>query len=213
MNVPEDRRAPTEKELKEKLSSFEYHVLRDGGTERAFTGEYWDCHRKGIYECRACGNPLFSSDTKYDSGTGWPSFYAPIGEDAIKTEVDQSLGMVRTEARCSVVYHATAKIQQGKVTTYGELAKALNSAPRAVGQALKRNPFNDDSFIPRVPCHRVISQDFTLGGFSGKTDPSSSQIQKKLQLLESEGFEFRDFKLIESMQERVLRYNDLKNLR
>jgi len=103
MSLEKDRKAPSDEELRKKLSSFEYHVLREGGTERAFTGEYWDCHKKGIYECRACGNPLFHSDTKYDSGSGWPSFFAPIEKDAVTTRTDTSHGMVRTEALCSVV--------------------------------------------------------------------------------------------------------------
>ncbi|EME27546.1 peptide-methionine (R)-S-oxide reductase [Galdieria sulphuraria] len=102
MSLQKERQAPSEDELQKKLSSFEYHVLREGGTERAFTGEYWDCHKKGVYECRACGQPLFRSETKYDSGSGWPSFFAPIDEDAVKTRVDSSHGMVRTEALCSV---------------------------------------------------------------------------------------------------------------
>lgn len=102
MSLQKDKKAPSEEELRKKLSSYEYHVLREGGTERAFTGEYWDCHKKGVYECRACGNPLFHSDTKYDSGTGWPSFFAPVTQDAVTTRVDSSHGMVRTEVLCSV---------------------------------------------------------------------------------------------------------------
>ncbi|GJQ14417.1 hypothetical protein GpartN1_g6208.t1 [Galdieria partita] len=111
------------------------------------------------------------------------------------------------------VYHTIAKIDKGYVTTYGDLAKALDSAPRAVGQALKRNPFNSDAYTPRVPCHRVISKNRTLGGFSGKSDVNSAEIKKKLELLESEGLEFDNFKLNESMHNRVLYWQELINLR
>ena len=91
----------SEREWREELGDEEYHVLREKGTERAFTGEYWDEKRAGVYKCRACGTPLFSSDTKYDSGTGWPSFYAPLRAENIHEEVDRSLFMKRTEALCA----------------------------------------------------------------------------------------------------------------
>jgi peptide-methionine (R)-S-oxide reductase len=83
------------------LSPEQYRVLRKKGTERAFTGEYFDHHAKGLYVCAGCGNPVFSSDTKFDSGTGWPSYYAPVTEEAVDTEEDRTLGMVRTEVLCS----------------------------------------------------------------------------------------------------------------
>lgn len=90
----------SEQEWKEKLSEMEYYVLRQKGTERAFTGEYWDNHEKGMYNCRACGLPLFNSDTKFESGTGWPSFYKPINSTNVKEIQDKSHGMVRTEVVC-----------------------------------------------------------------------------------------------------------------
>ena len=87
----------TEKEWKELLSPEQYRVLREKGTERAFTGKYWDNHQEGTYYCAATGEPLFSSETKFDSGSGWPSFYKPISEDAIKLIADYSHGMSRIE--------------------------------------------------------------------------------------------------------------------
>jgi peptide-methionine (R)-S-oxide reductase len=87
-------------EWKKVLTPEQYHVLREKGTERAFTGDYDKAKEKGIYVCAACGNPLFDSDTKYDSGTGWPSFYAPMCADSVATEEDKSLFMARTEVLC-----------------------------------------------------------------------------------------------------------------
>ena len=84
-------------EWKKQLSDEAFHVLREQGTERAFTGEYWDNKKKGIYYSAATGQPLFSSEHKYKSGTGWPSFYQPISEDAVVEISDRSFGMVRTE--------------------------------------------------------------------------------------------------------------------
>lgn len=82
------------------LSPEEYRICREKGTERAFTGEYWDEHRDGTYSCRACGEPLFRSETKYDSGSGWPSFYQPLEKDIIDEHRDGSHGMMRTEITC-----------------------------------------------------------------------------------------------------------------
>ena len=83
------------------LTPDQYHVTRRHGTERAFTGEYHDSKAKGTYVCVCCGNPLFSSDTKFDSGTGWPSFYEPMSGDAVATKEDRSLFMRRTEVLCA----------------------------------------------------------------------------------------------------------------
>ncbi len=91
----------SDEEWRKQLTPIQYHVTREKGTERAFTGEYWNTHDKGVYECVGCGKDLFSSDTKFDSGTGWPSFWTPIAEENIRTEIDRSLFMVRTEVLCS----------------------------------------------------------------------------------------------------------------
>ena len=95
-----DKIAKTDEQWRKELTAEQYHVLREAGTERAFTGAYWDNPRKGVYHCAACGLELFSSDTKFDSGTGWPSYYAPISEKNVINETDSSLGMVRTEVKC-----------------------------------------------------------------------------------------------------------------
>ena len=91
----------SEEEWRQQLSAEEYRVARKAGTERAFTGRYWDEKAKGTYNCICCGQPLFSSDTKYESGTGWPSFYAPTDEAAVALKEDRSLFMRRTEVVCS----------------------------------------------------------------------------------------------------------------
>ena len=83
------------------LSAEQFKVCRKKGTERAFSGEYWDCHDKGIYQCVCCGADLFSSETKFESGTGWPSFWAPIASSNVEEHSDGTLGMVRTEVLCA----------------------------------------------------------------------------------------------------------------
>jgi peptide-methionine (R)-S-oxide reductase len=90
-----------DEEWKKELTPEQFEVCRKKGTERAFTGEYWDCHEKGVYRCACCGNELFSSATKFDSGTGWPSFWAPVSEENVATEEDHTLFMRRTEVLCS----------------------------------------------------------------------------------------------------------------
>lgn len=90
----------TDAEWRQQLTPEQYHVTREKGTERAFTGQYWDNKRKGVYKCIGCGAALFDSDTKFKSGTGWPSFWAPAKGDNVATEIDASLGMERTEVVC-----------------------------------------------------------------------------------------------------------------
>lgn len=91
----------TDNEWKEDLSPEEFRVMRKHGTEPAFTGKYWDLKDHGIYKCAACGNELFSSETKYDSGSGWPSFYQPLSQDKVGTQIDQTLLAARTEVHCN----------------------------------------------------------------------------------------------------------------
>jgi len=91
----------SEAEWKQILTPEQFQVARKKGTEKAFTGKYWNNHEKGTYQCVCCGNDLFSSDTKFESGTGWPSFWAPIAKENVKTEADNSLFMQRVEVVCS----------------------------------------------------------------------------------------------------------------
>ena len=99
--VVEARIMKTDEEWKKVLSPLAYEVTRQKGTERPFTGEYWNNHQKGTYRCICCGNDLFTSDTKFESGTGWPSFWKPIARENIITEEDNSLMMSRTEVLCA----------------------------------------------------------------------------------------------------------------
>ena len=96
-----DKVRKSDAEWQAELSPEEFEVTRRAGTERAFTGRYWDTKDAGTYRCRCCGTPLFDSETKYDSGTGWPSFYAPLDADVVEEHSDTTLGMVRTEVTCA----------------------------------------------------------------------------------------------------------------
>lgn len=95
-----DTTKPNDTDLRARLTPEQYHVTQEKGTERAFTGAYWDNHEQGMYRCIVCGEPLFSSADKFDSGTGWPSFTRPSGTEAVETESDNSFFMRRTEVHC-----------------------------------------------------------------------------------------------------------------
>lgn len=91
----------TDAEWRQTLTPAQFHVLREKGTERAFTGEYAESHEQGVFHCAGCGNPLFDAATKFDSGTGWPSFFQPISPEAVETETDTKFFMRRTEVLCA----------------------------------------------------------------------------------------------------------------
>jgi peptide-methionine (R)-S-oxide reductase len=97
----EDKIRKDDRDWKKELTQNQYYVTRQKGTEPPFTGEYADTQDAGMYKCVCCGQPLFASDTKYHSGSGWPSFHSPVGQEAVETETDRSLGMSRTEVKCS----------------------------------------------------------------------------------------------------------------
>lgn len=96
-----DRVEKPESEWRKELTPEQYHVLREKGTEPAFTGEYYDAKEPGVYACAGCGAEIFRSETKYESGSGWPSFYAPVSEESVETEEDLSYGVRRTEVLCA----------------------------------------------------------------------------------------------------------------
>lgn len=119
----EDKNYPiskSEEEWKKELSDEEYRILRQAGTERAFTGKYYNHHEDGTYTCAACGTALFDSDTKFESGSGWPSFYDVMSKANVDLIVDRSIGMIRTEVRC------------GKCG--GHLGHVFDDGPRPTGQ-------------------------------------------------------------------------------
>jgi len=96
-----DKISKSDSDWQAQLTPEQFQVTRQAGTERAFTGKYWDCKDSGVYSCICCGAELFTSDTKYDSGSGWPSFFQPISDDVVSTEADDSMGMRRIEVKCA----------------------------------------------------------------------------------------------------------------
>jgi peptide-methionine (R)-S-oxide reductase len=113
----EEKIRKDEKEWKKELTQNQYYVTRQKGTEPPFTGEYADTEHPGMYKCVCCGQPLFESDTKFHSGSGWPSFHSPVNQKAVETETDKTHGMSRTEVKCSKCTFSTmAQIPPACVT-------------------------------------------------------------------------------------------------
>lgn len=99
--MSDDKVDKTDEQWQAELTPEQYRIMRQGGTEPAFTGKYWDTKTSGVYRCAGCGQELYASDAKFDSGTGWPSYFEPVDKGAITTAEDRSHGMVRTELKCS----------------------------------------------------------------------------------------------------------------
>jgi len=122
---PVENERPTDEELRARLTPEQYTVTQQAGTERAFTGIYWDNHDDGTYRCIVCESPLFSSDTKFESGSGWPSFWAPLAGDAVELRTDAAHGMIRTEVVCA--------------TCQAHLGHVFDDGPKPSGQRFCMN--------------------------------------------------------------------------
>ena len=137
------------------LTAQQKHVLFEKGTEAAFTGKYWDNHDAGMYVCAACDNELFSSDTKFDSGTGWPSFYAPVAKENVMMDSDTTYGMIRTEVMCN--------------RCGGHLGHVFDDGPKPTGQRFCINSASldfkkkDTQVIKSSPWRRVFDANEFVG--------------------------------------------------
>jgi peptide-methionine (R)-S-oxide reductase len=138
--------ALSEDEWRSRLSRDEFHVLREAGTERAFTGEYWDDHTEGVYACRACGTELFRSTQKFDSHCGWPSFFAPLAEDRVQYIEDRAFGMKRVEVRCAHCGSHLGHVFEGEgYDTPTDLRYCINSV------SLRREPVTPEASAEAGP--------------------------------------------------------------
>jgi peptide-methionine (R)-S-oxide reductase len=145
---PSSRKFPvmkTDAEWRKILNAQQFHVLREKGTERAFTGASWNEHRKGTYVCAGCQSALFSSETKFESGTGWPSFFAPITDKAVAVERDSSQGMIRDEVVCATCGgHLGHVFDDGPLSHQGKKATGLRYCMNSISMQ-----FMEDASTPR----------------------------------------------------------------
>ncbi len=154
-----DAVAKSDEEWRRILTPPEYQVLREAGTERAFTGDLWDHHDDGVYVCAGCGLALFDSRTKFDSGTGWPSYFAPAAEAAVAEHSDTAYGMIRTEVLCN--------------RCGGHLGHVFNDGPRPTGLRYCINSASLD-FVPRAEAGELAAAPVRLGGPSGPASDAGS---------------------------------------
>ena len=139
-----DRIEKTDAEWREELSEEEYQVLRKQGTERAFTGKYWNEKASGTYRCKGCGEPVFSSVTKFDSGSGWPSFYEPVEGSGVQTETDHSHGMTRTEVLCGKCGGHLGHVFVGERLTETDTRHCVNSLSMKFIPAMSHQTYSQE---------------------------------------------------------------------